>query len=134
KDYGHLLPDDPAAARFAARVKDVTELLAAAGPVPASHPAAEVAYDPPCHLLHAQRVSDAPLKVLRQIAGLNVILAPDAEKCCGSAGMYTVLEAGLSKDVLALKMAGLLDALPDMVVTGNPGCIMQIGAGMAAWK
>ena len=134
KDYGHLIPDDPRAARFAARVKDVTELLADAGPVPATHPQLEVAYDPPCHLIHAQRVSDAPLKVLRQISGVNVTLARDAEKCCGSAGMYTVTEPGLSKDVFALKVDGLLDASPDLVVTGNPGCIMQIGAGLAAWR
>ncbi|HEU5467003.1 MAG TPA: heterodisulfide reductase-related iron-sulfur binding cluster [Gemmatimonadales bacterium] len=132
KDYGHLIPDDPRAARFAARVKDVTEVLADAGPVPATHPELAVAYDPPCHLIHAQRVSDAPLKVLRQISGVKVILARDAEKCCGSAGMYTVTEPGLSKDVFAVKVDGLLDASPDLVVTGNPGCIMQIGAGLAA--
>ena len=134
KDYGHLLPDDPKAARFAARVKDVTELLADAGPVPASHPELDVAYDPPCHLIHAQHVSDAPLKVLRQISGVKVILARDAEKCCGSAGMYTVTEPGLSKDVLAGKVGALVDASPDLVVTGNPGCIMQIGAGLAACR
>ena len=132
KDYGHLLPDDPRAARFAARVKDVTELLADAGPVPATHPELDVAYDPPCHLIHAQRVSDAPLKVLRQISGVSVILARDAEKCCGSAGMYTVTEPGLSRDVFAIKVDALLEASPDLVVTGNPGCIMQIGAGLAA--
>ncbi|HKR54844.1 MAG TPA: heterodisulfide reductase-related iron-sulfur binding cluster [Gemmatimonadales bacterium] len=134
KDYGHLIPDDPRAARLAARVKDVTELLADAGPVPATHPELDVAYDPPCHLIHAQRVSDAPLKVLRQISGVTVILARDAEKCCGSAGMYTVTEPGLSKDVFAVKVDGLLEASPDLVVTGNPGCIMQIGAGLAAWR
>ncbi len=134
KDYGHLIPDDPRAARFAARVRDVTEVLADAGPVPATHPELEVAYDPPCHLLHAQRVSDAPMKVLRQISGVKVILARDAEKCCGSAGMYTVTEPGLSKDVFAVKVDGLLAAWPDLVVTGNPGCIMQIGAGLAAWR
>lgn len=134
KDYGHLIPEDPRAARFAARVKDVTEVLADAGPVPATHPELEVAYDPPCHLIHAQRVSDAPLKVLRQISGVKVVLARDAEKCCGSAGMYTVTEPGLSKDVFAVKVDGLLAASPDLVVTGNPGCIMQIGAGLAAWR
>ena len=132
KDYGHLIPDDPRAARFAARVKDVTEVLADAGPVPATHPRLTVAYDPPCHLIHAQRVSDAPLKVLRQISGVKVILARDAENCCGSAGMYTVTEPGLSRDVFAIKVDALLETSPDLVVTGNPGCIMQIGAGLAA--
>jgi glycolate oxidase iron-sulfur subunit len=132
KDYGHLLPDDPAASRFAARVRDVTELLADAGPVSATHPGARVAYDPPCHLLHAQRVADAPLKVLRSIVGLTLVAVPDAEKCCGSAGLYTVIEPELSKSVLAAKAARISDAGPDLVLTGNPGCIMQIGAGLAA--
>jgi glycolate oxidase iron-sulfur subunit len=132
KDYGHLLHDDPAAARFAARVRDVSELLAEAGPVPARHPGARVAYDPPCHLLHAQGIADAPLKVLRGIEGLTLIPVPDSEKCCGSAGLYTMLEPGLSRAVLAAKTAKISDAGPDLVLTGNPGCIMQIGAGLAA--
>ncbi|HKV72088.1 MAG TPA: heterodisulfide reductase-related iron-sulfur binding cluster [Gemmatimonadales bacterium] len=132
KDYGHLLPGDPAASRFAARVRDVTELLADAGPVPARHPGVRVAYDPPCHLLHAQRIADAPLKVFRSIEGLTLVPVPDSEKCCGSAGLYTVVEPGLSQSVLAGKAAAITNADPDLVVTGNPGCIMQIGAGLAA--
>ena len=132
KDYGHLLPGDPAASRFAARVRDVTELLADAGPVPAKHPGVRVAYDPPCHLLHAQRIADAPLKVFRSIEGLTLVPVPDSEKCCGSAGLYTVVEPELSQSVLAGKAAAITNAAPDLVVTGNPGCIMQIGAGLAA--
>ena len=132
KDYGHLLRDEPRAARFAARVRDVSEVLAEAGPVPATHPQTGVAYDPPCHLLHAQRVADAPLLMLRRIEGLTLLPVPGAEKCCGSAGLYTVVEPGLSKEVLEAKLAGLIEALPDVVLTGNPGCIMQIGAGLAA--
>lgn len=131
KDYGHLLPDDPAAARFAARVRDVTELLADTGPVPAKHPGVRVAYDPPCHLLHAQRIADAPLKVLRSIHGLTLVSVPDSEKCCGSAGLYTVVEPELSRSVLAAKAGKISEAAPDLVLTGNPGCIMQIGAGLA---
>jgi len=132
KDYGHLLPDDPAAARFAARVRDVTEVLADAGPAPVTYPGIRVAYDPPCHLLHAQRIADAPLKVLRSIQGLTLVPVPDAEKCCGSAGLYTVVEPELSRSVLAGKAAAISGANPDLVLTGNPGCIMQIGAGLAA--
>jgi glycolate oxidase iron-sulfur subunit len=132
KDYAHLLPGDPAASRFAARVRDISELLAEAGPVPATHPGARVAYDPPCHLLHAQRIADAPLRVLRSIAGLTLVSIPDAEKCCGSAGLYSVVEPGLSQAVLAGKVAKISEAAPDLVLTGNPGCIMQIGAGLAA--
>jgi glycolate oxidase iron-sulfur subunit len=132
KDYGHLLPDDPAAARFAARVRDVSEILADAGPVPGGRIEQRVAYDPPCHLLHAQRVADAPLQILKSIPGLHLMLVPDAEKCCGSAGLYTVVEPGLSRSVLAGKIARLEEAGVDLVLTGNPGCIMQIGAGLAA--
>lgn len=132
KDYGHLLPDDPAAARFAARVRDVSELLAEAGPVPGGRIEQRVAYDPPCHLLHAQRVADAPLRVLNSIPGLHLMPVPDAEKCCGSAGLYSVVEPGLSRSVLAAKVARLSEAGVELVLTGNPGCVMQIGAGLAA--
>jgi glycolate oxidase iron-sulfur subunit len=132
KDYGHLLPDDPAAARFAARVRDVTEILAGAGVVAVGRIEERVAYDPPCHLVHAQRVTDAPLTVLKRIPGLRLIPVPDAEKCCGSAGLYTVVEPGFSRSVLAGKIARLEEAGLDAVLTGNPGCIMQIGAGLAA--
>lgn len=132
KDYGHLLPDDPAAARFAARVRDVSELLADAGPVPGGRIELRVAYDPPCHLLHAQRVADAPLTLLKSIPGLHLMLLPDAEKCCGSAGLYTVVEPALSQSVLAGKIGSLGQAGVELVLTGNPGCIMQIGAGLAA--
>lgn len=132
KDYGHLVPGDPRAARFAARVRDVSELLAAAGPAPAEHPGVRVAYDPPCHLLHAQRVADAPLRLLEAVTGVQVVPVPDAEKCCGSAGLYTVVEPGLSRAVLAAKTKRLHDAEVDVVLTGNPGCVMQIGAGLQA--
>ncbi|HWZ29011.1 MAG TPA: heterodisulfide reductase-related iron-sulfur binding cluster [Gemmatimonadales bacterium] len=132
KDYGHLLPDDPAASRFAARVRDVSELLASAGPVPGGRIEERVAYDPPCHLVHAQRVADAPLKILKSIPGLRLIPVADAEKCCGSAGLYTVVEPGLSRSVLAGKITNLEEAGLDLVLTGNPGCVMQIGAGLAA--
>jgi glycolate oxidase iron-sulfur subunit len=132
KDYGHLFPDDPAAARFAARVKDVTEILAEAKPVPAGRIELRVAYDPPCHLVHAQRIVDAPLKILKRIPELRLMPVPDAEKCCGSAGLYTVVEPGFSRSILAGKVANLEAAGLDLVLTGNPGCIMQIGAGLAA--
>ncbi|HTY06127.1 MAG TPA: heterodisulfide reductase-related iron-sulfur binding cluster [Gemmatimonadales bacterium] len=132
KDYAHLLPDSPEAARFAARVRDVTELLADAGPVPGGPLELRVAYDPPCHLLHAQRVADAPGRVFAAVAGLTLVPVADAEKCCGSAGLYTVVEPDLSRTVLAAKVARLEAAAPDVVATGNPGCLMQIGAGLLA--
>ena len=133
KDYGHLL-DDPAAADMAARVRDVSELLAAAGPRPGAPLDLDVAYDAPCHLQHAQRVQDAPLAVLGAIPGLTLRLLPGSDRCCGSAGIYSVLNPGMARAVLDAKIDAIAAATPRpaLVVTGNPGCLMQIGAGLAA--
>ena len=134
KEYGHLLHDerDGAGQRFAARVRDVTELLAERGPRPGAPIDATVAYDPPCHLLHAQRIAAPPEQVLRSIPVLRVISTPDAAQCCGSAGLFTLVEPEMSRAVLQPKLASLAQARPQMVVTGNPGCVMQLGAGLAA--
>jgi len=130
KEYGHML--DESAARFAARVKDVTELLAARGPRPGAPIDATVAYDPPCHLLHAQRIAEPPERVLRAIPVLRLVKTPDAAQCCGSAGLFTLLEPAMSRAVLAPKLDTLAEARPQVVATGNPGCLMQLGAGLAA--
>jgi glycolate oxidase iron-sulfur subunit len=130
KEYGHLL--DASAARFAARVKDVTELLAARGPRPGAPVDATVAYDPPCHLLHAQRIAEPPERVLQAIPVLRVVKTPDAAQCCGSAGLFTLVEPAMSRAVLAPKLDTLAEARPQVVATGNPGCLMQLGAGLAA--
>jgi glycolate oxidase iron-sulfur subunit len=130
KEYGYLL--GASAAGFAARVKDVTELLAARGPRPGAPIDATVAYDPPCHLLHAQRIAEPPERVLRAIPVLRLIKTPDAAQCCGSAGLFTLVEPAMSRAVLAPKLATLAEARPQVVATGNPGCLMQLGAGLAA--
>src|SRR5256885_67514 len=91
-----------------------------------------VAYAPPCHLLHAQRIADEPLRVLAAIPVLRVMSLPDAAQCCGSAGLFTLLEPAMSRAVLAPKLASLRTAAPQVVATGNPGCLMQLGAGLAA--
>ena len=132
KDYGHLLDGDERAARFASRVRDVSEVLAARGPIKGGRVEQRVAYDPPCHLLHAQRVVGPPLQLLEAIPGITLVPVAEPEKCCGSAGLYTMLQPELSRAVLAPKLAHLRAAAPDVVVTGNPGCLMQIGAGLAA--
>jgi glycolate dehydrogenase iron-sulfur subunit len=131
KDYGDLLGADEARA-FAARVRDVTELLAARGPRPGAPVDATVAYDPPCHLLHAQRIAEPPLAVLRAIPVLRLVSTPEAAQCCGSAGLFTLVEPTMSRAVLAPKLAALREARPQVVATGNPGCLMQLGAGLAA--
>jgi len=130
KEYGHLLDGD--GAPFAARVRDVTELLAARGPRPGAPIDATVAYDPPCHLLHAQRIAEPPERVLGAIPVLRLVKTPDAAQCCGSAGLFTLLEPAMSRAVLAPKLETLAEARPQVVATGNPGCLMQLGAGLAA--
>jgi glycolate oxidase iron-sulfur subunit len=134
KEYGHLLADDPAwvtrAANVAARVRDVSELLAAAGPRAGGPLPTRVTYDAPCHLLHAQRIAAPPLAVLRAIPDLTLIPLTDAEQCCGAAGIYNLLEPATSNAVLAPKLRHIASTGADWVATGNPGCLMQIGAGL----
>lgn len=135
KQYGHLLAGDPLedeARRFAGRVEDVHETLAAAGPHPGAPLAMTVAVDPPCHLQHAQHIVDEPHAVLGAVPDLACRLPADAGHCCGSAGVFSVLERELSGQVLARKLETLTALEPDAIVTGNPGCVMQIGAGMLA--
>lgn len=133
KEYGHLVEEERGAV-FGARVRDVTELLAEAGPRPGGVLDIDVVYDAPCHLQHAQRVQDPPLALLRAIPGLRLQLLPGSDKCCGSAGIYSVLHPAMARTVLDAKIAGIGEASPrpDVVTTGNPGCLMQIGAGLAA--
>jgi glycolate oxidase iron-sulfur subunit len=134
KEYGHLLAGDgewaARAADFSARVRDVSELLAAAGPRAGSPLDYRVTYDAPCHLQHAQRVAIAPLTVLDAIPGLERVALVDSDQCCGSAGIYNLLEPALSAAVLAPKLAHIELTGASLVVTGNPGCLMQIGAGL----
>jgi glycolate dehydrogenase iron-sulfur subunit len=129
KEYGHLLGDDRAR-RFAARVRDVTELLDA--PAPGAPLDLHVAYDPPCHLIHAQRIAAQPLKLFAAIPLLELVPVTGASECCGSAGLFTLLEPDMSRAVLRAKLEGIRAAAPQVVATGNPGCMMQIGAGLAA--
>ena len=134
KEYGHLLAGDPEwaerAANVSSRVRDVTELLAAAGPRAGAPLPLRVTYDAPCHLLHAQRVVAPPLAVLRAIPDLTLLPLTDAEQCCGAAGIYNLLEPATSNAVLAPKLRHIASTGADWVATGNPGCLMQIGAGL----
>jgi glycolate oxidase iron-sulfur subunit len=132
KSYGHLLPDDEDAARFASRVRDVTELLAERGPRRGAPLGLRVRYDAPCHLAHAQRVIESPRAVLRAVPDVDACETPDSGQCCGSAGLFTLVEPELSRRVLAAKLSHLLQDPPDVLVTGNPGCVMQLGAGVLA--
>ena len=134
KEYAHLFPDDDPwrarAAAVSARVRDVSELLAAAGPRPGGTLALAVAYDPPCHLLHAQRIAREPHAVLAAIPGLRLRALEEADQCCGAAGIYSLVEPEVSRLVLNRKIAHIAATGATHVATGNPGCLMQIGAGL----
>jgi glycolate oxidase iron-sulfur subunit len=134
KEYGQLLAGDPEwharAVAVATRVRDVSELLADAGPKPGGELRVTVTYDAPCHLMHAQRVVAAPLAVLAAVPGLTRVPLEGSEHCCGSAGIYNLIEPEVSDRVLAPKLANIAATAAPLVVTGNPGCLMQIGAGL----
>lgn len=136
KDYGHLLADDSDFAErarvFDSRVRDVSELLAAAplrGPL-RSLPL-RVAYDDPCHLSHGQRIRQQPRDLLRQVPGLELLDVPESDWCCGSAGTYNLFHPEAAGALLERKMGHLALVRPDVVASGNPGCLLQLRQGAA---
>lgn len=136
KDYAHLLRDDPAyaerAADFAGRVRDVTEFLAEIGPVAPRHPLElRVAYHDPCHLQHAQGLRRQPRSVLGDIPGLAVTEVAESEMCCGSAGIYNLLQPAAATELGERKARHVLNTGAELLVTGNPGCWMQIATTLA---
>jgi len=135
KEYGSLLVDDPLfadrAAEISSRVKDVSEFLIEHGLAPPAQSINKrVAYDAPCHLIHAQRIAEAPIEVLRSIPGLTIVPLRGSENCCGGAGIYNLQHPELSEEILRDKLASIKESAADIIATANPGCIMQIGAGV----
>lgn len=135
KEYSSLLADDPMfaarAREFSARVRDASEFLIEAGiRQPTAHIERRVTYDAPCHLIHAQRIAQAPIDVLRAIPGITLVPLRGSENCCGGAGIYNLQHPELSADILRDKIASITETGADTVATANPGCIMQIGAGL----
>jgi glycolate oxidase iron-sulfur subunit len=134
KDYGHLLRHDDAwkdrAAAVSAKVRDVSQLLSAAGPKRGGPVRAKVAYDAPCHLVHAQRVANPPLDVFRAIPELELVPLAESDVCCGSAGIYNLVEPETSDIVLERKLDNIGNSNAEVIATGNPGCLMQIGGGL----
>jgi glycolate oxidase iron-sulfur subunit len=135
KEYGHLLRDDPAyagrAKAFAAKCCDISEVLAELEPRAPRHPIrARVAYHDACHLQHAQRITAQPRQILSTIPGLEVVEIPESAICCGSAGVYNLLEPAAAGELGARKVANVLATNPDAVVSANPGCLLQIRSGL----
>ena len=135
REYDFLLRNDPAYARRAARfvesVQDVTEFLANAGltAVPGRLDVT-VTYQEPCHLAHAQRVTKQPRELLQAIPGLKLIEMAESALCCGSAGIYNVLQPEMSNALLERKLANAAATDAPIIVTANPGCLLQLQAGL----
>jgi glycolate oxidase iron-sulfur subunit len=131
KEIAELRPDDPRAAALAPRVRDLSEFLAELGPVAPRHPVPLVAaYHDACHLAHAQGVRTQPRDLLRAIPGLTLREIPDPEICCGSAGIWNVLNPGPAADLGDRKARDVLSTGASLLVTANPGCLMQIAAAV----
>jgi glycolate oxidase iron-sulfur subunit len=124
KEYGHWLSDE-AARRFAARVRDISEVLVECD-LPLRPLRETVAYHDPCHLAHGQRVRAEPRELLRRIPGLTLVDLPDADLCCGSAGIYNLLEPEMADELGRRKTARIRETGAQIVSAGNPGCLMQI--------
>lgn len=130
KEYRLLLPGDAEAAAFSGLVKDVSEVLCELQPLRPLKPLEKtLCYDEPCHLLHAQRVSAQPKALLQRIPGLKWVALPDADFCCGSAGVYNLVQPEMAAKVLARKIEAIKSTRAEIVATGNPGCLLQIQHG-----
>lgn len=135
KEYGHLLRDDPEyavrAKAFSDSVQDISEIVAELEPVAPRYPIQlRVAYHDACHLAHAQQIRLQPRKILRSIPELEVVDIPEADICCGSAGIYNLLEPQPASELGERKAQHILSTRPDIIVTSNPGCLLQITSAL----
>ncbi len=138
KEYGYLLRDDPQYAErariFSDRVRDVSELLdeleREGNRAPRHELPLRVAYHDACHLGHAQGVRKQPRAVLRRIPGVELVDVPEAEICCGSAGVYNLVEPQPAAELGERKARHILSTAPDVIATANPGCLLQINASL----
>jgi glycolate oxidase iron-sulfur subunit len=135
KEYGELFKDDPVyherAEHLTAKMKDVSEFL---GSIPLRKPTKEirarVTYHDACHLAHGQNVREQPRALLRAIPGLQILDLNESDWCCGSAGTYNLTEPEMARRLLSRKVTNIKTTDADVVVAGNPGCLMQIRAGL----
>jgi glycolate oxidase iron-sulfur subunit len=137
KEYGDLLADDPAwadrAARLSGKVRDFSEFLAELGPVaPRGELKLSVAYHDACHLGHAQRITAQPRSLLRGVPGLTMTEIADGGTCCGSAGIYNLVQPEAAAELGARKARAVRDTGAQLLVSANPGCALQITKALAA--
>ena len=132
KAYGELLAEDPAwadrAKRFAARVRDLSEVVRPRA-ARASRPL-RVVYQDARHLAHGQRIRTQPRALLRAVEGVTLVEIADPERCCGSAGVYNLTHPEIARALQRDKVKAIIAARPDVIVSGNPGCMLQIAAGL----
>jgi glycolate oxidase iron-sulfur subunit len=133
KEYGHLLADDEEwaerAEKFSDKVRDISQLLTEADLVAPRHPVPlKVAYHDACHLAHAQKIRSEPRKMLSAIPELEVVEPAEWEICCGSAGIYNIMQPEAGRDLGRRKAKNLLDTGAEAIASGNPGCTLQINA------
>jgi glycolate dehydrogenase iron-sulfur subunit len=136
KQYGELFADEPAwrdrATRLGARVRDVSEYLASVEPrAPRGALELRVAYHDACHLAHAQRVREQPRTLLSTIPGLELVEIPRGDQCCGSAGIYNLIEPESATEIGERKVDNVLAVAPDLLASANPGCTLQIASLLA---
>jgi glycolate oxidase iron-sulfur subunit len=133
KEYGQLLGNDPAwserAARFSAKVKDLSEWITPENLKPSNREII-VTYQDACHLAHPQGVTAEPRELVKAVAGDNYIELQEADVCCGSAGSYNLTEPEMAKKLQNRKVRNLIDTGAEIVVTANPGCLLQIQSGL----
>jgi glycolate oxidase iron-sulfur subunit len=156
KEYDHLLPGDTQAAEFSAKVKDLSEFLVAAGFAEQLRPmtndetrmskgseaprhssfvirhASRVTFHDACHLAHAQRITHPPRLLVKAVAGANYVEMPESDVCCGSAGSYNLTEPAMAERLQRRKVENILRTGATCVVTTNPGCLLQMRAGLDA--
>lgn len=135
KEYGELLENDPLYAEraktFSSKVRDVSEWLDEIGLKKPTYPISKrVTYDDPCHLLHGQGVAAQPRRLIRAVPGIEWVELRESEWCCGSAGIYNILQPELSAQILERKLKHLRDTEAEILLTGNPGCLLQLRRGI----
>ena len=129
KDYAHLLgeADHDAAARFVAKVKDISEFLVALGPIAPTNPLPmKVTYHDACHLCHGQQIRAEPRQLLAMIPGVELVPLEESELCCGAAGTYNLTQPEMSERLGKRKMDHIAATGAEVVAMGNVGCILQI--------
>jgi glycolate oxidase iron-sulfur subunit len=134
RHYGALLGGDPDAEAFSSKVRDICEFLCELGlRAPRSEArVGRVAYDEPCHLLHAKKIRDPPKEILRAISGVTLVSLEEADACCGGAGVYWLQQPELSRKISSRKVEAIRRSGAEIVATGNPGCLLQIRSALRA--